>query len=232
MGLRFLESSSLPAAHYFIVEASAASLAAARQELTPRARDWTFDFVATDIFDFLTQRSGETWDVLIGHALLDLLDLPTALPRLLACLRPAGLFYFPINYDGLSVFAPEVDAGFERELFAAYHRSMDQRLVQGRPSGDSLTGRHLLLALPAAGGQILAAGASDWMVFPQAGVYPADEAYFLACILQMIQAALRGFPGIDQVQLERWLERRRTQLARTELIFIAHQLDVCGMLPG
>lgn len=232
MALRFLESASLPVANYTIVEASAESLTVARKELTPRSQGWTFDFVAADIFDYLGQHLGETWDLLVGHALLDLLDLPTALPRLLACLRPAGLFYFPINYDGLSIFQPEVDTKFERELFAAYHRSMDQRLVQGRPSGNSLTGRHLLSALPAAGGQILAAGASDWVVIPQAGAYPADESYFLACILQTIEAALKDFPGLDKVQLQRWLELRRAQLARAELVFIAHQLDVCGMLPG
>lgn len=232
MALRFVEGSSLPSAHYTIVEASVESLAAARNEITPRAQGWTFDFVAANIFDFLDQHSGETWDLLIGHALLDLLDLPTALPRLLACLRLGGLFYFPINYDGLSIFQPEVDAEFERELFAAYHRSMDRRLVQGRPSGDSLTGRHLLLALPPAGSQVLAAGASDWVVIPQVASYPADEAYFLACILQTIKAALAEFPGLDQARLQRWLELRRAQLARAELIFIAHQLDVCGILPG
>ncbi len=232
MALRFLENALLPEAHYTIVEASAGSLASAHQELTSRAQSWIFDFVAADIFDYIDQHSGETWDLLIGHALLDLLDLPTALPRLLACLRPGGLFYFPINYDGLTIFEPEIDADFERELFAAYHRSMDQRLVRGRPSGDSHTGRHLLSALPAAGGQVLAAGASDWVVILQAASYPADEAYFLACILQTIEAALRDFPGLDQARLQRWLELRRAQLARAELIFIAHQLDVCGILPG
>jgi SAM-dependent methyltransferase len=232
MALRLLNSPPVAIAHYTIVDASADSLAVARTEIAAAGPPWSFDFVTADIYAFLARQGGGSWDLLISHALLDLLDLPIALPRLLACLRPAGVFYFPINYDGLTIFEPEIDAKFERELFASYHRTMDERVVEGKPSGDHLTGRHLLTALPAAGAQIVAAGDSDWVVVPQEGTYPADEAYFLACILQTIEGALTDLPGLDQTRLQLWLEKRRVQLAHRELILIAHHLDIFGVLPG
>jgi SAM-dependent methyltransferase len=232
MALRLLISPPVTTAHYTIVDASADSLAVAQTELATYGPSWSFDFVTADIYAYLDQQTGGSWDLLIGHALLDLLDLPNALPRLLACLQPGGAFYFPINYDGLTIFEPEIDAKFERELFASYHRTMDERVVEGKPSGDHLTGRHLLTALPAAGAQIVAAGDSDWVVVPQEGTYPADEAYFLACILQTIEGALTDLPGLDQTRLQLWLEKRRVQLAHRELILIAHNLDIFGVLPG
>ena len=232
IALRLLKSPPVATAQYTFVDASADSLAVAHTEIAAAGSPWSFDFVTADIFAHLDRQAEGSWDLLIGHALLDLLDLPTSLPRLLACLRPAGVFYFPINYDGLTIFEPEIDAKFERELFAAYHRTMDERLVEGNPSGDSFSGRHLLTALPAAGAQIVAAGASDWVVVPQHGAYPGDEAYFLACILQTIEGALTGFAGLDQTRLQLWLEKRRAQLAHRELILVAHQLDVLGKQPG
>jgi len=231
MALRFLEKFLHPNVDYTIVDASIPSLAAARAELLPHNRGWTFDFGSADIYDYLGQHASERWDLLVCHALLDLLDLDTALPRFLACLLPGGAFYFPISYDGLTIFEPEGNADFERELFAAYHRSMDQRRVGGQPPGDSRTGRHLLSALPAAGAQVVAAGASDWVVIPQAGAYPADEAYFLACILQTIEEELSGSENLDQPRLRDWLALRRAQLGRAELSFIAHQIDIFGVVP-
>ncbi|MEX2144362.1 MAG: class I SAM-dependent methyltransferase [Anaerolineales bacterium] len=231
MALRFLESSAVTAARYTIVEASAASLAVARHALAPLNKDWSFDFVEADLFDYLGQYDAKGWDLLVGHALLDLLDLETALPRLLASLKPGGAFYFPINYDGLTIFEPEVDAEFESQLFSVYHRSMDQRREAKRPSGNSRTGRHLLSALPATGALIQSAGASDWVVVPKDGGYPADETYFLSCILDTIEAELAEAQDLDQLRLQSWLAVRRSQLARAELILIAHQLDIFGTMP-
>lgn len=231
MALRFLEKFLHLNADYIIVDASMPSLAAARAELLPRNRGWTFDFVAADIYDYLGQHTSERWDLLVCHALLDLMDLDTALPRFLACLHLGGAFYFPVNYDGLTIFEPEGNIDFERELFAAYHRSMDQPRVGGQRSGGSQTGRHLLSALPAAGAKVVAAGASDWVVIPRAGAYPADEAFFLACILKTIEEELSGSENLDQPRLRDWLALRRAQLGRAELSFIAHQIDMFGVVP-
>lgn len=232
MALRFFEHGLLKNADYTLVDQVLENLTAAKDSLKAAdPKSARFRFISEDAYSFLNGKRREKWDLLIGHALLDLLDLQTAIPRLLASLNLGGLFYFPINYDGLSSFQPEIDIDFEAELMAAYHRTMDERVMNGKPSGDSQTGRHLLTALPAAGATILAAGSADWVVCPQNSAYPADEAYFLDCILLTFEGALTGSPDLDQEKFGEWLRVRRRQLANSELIYIAHQLDVVGILP-
>ena len=65
------------------------------------AQDVRVRFEAADLFDFLDREPGKSaWDLLVAHAVLDLIDLPTALPRLLSRLAPGGLFYLPSILTG------------------------------------------------------------------------------------------------------------------------------------
>ena len=186
-----------------------------------------------NLYDFAARRENRhRFDLIIAHALLDLLHLPTALPSLLQMVRPAGLFYFSINFDGATLFVPEVDPGLDGRIEALYHRSMDTRMTDGQPSGDSRTGRRLFHALRGCGAEVLAAGSSDWVVHPVGGGYPADEAYFLGCILHFVEATLRGHPELDGSEFEDWLSIRRRQVDRGELVYVAHQLDYCGRVGG
>jgi SAM-dependent methyltransferase len=184
---------------------------------------------AADCFDFARAQAGRrSWDVLLAHAFLDLVDLPTALPLFLELLRPGGLFYFTLTFDGVTAFQPELDPGFDAWLEGAYHGTMDERRVAGRPSGDSRSGRHLLALLMQMPVTILAAGPSDWLVWPQGGRYPADEAFFLHTIVDTVGRALTGHPATDPQRLAAWLTTRHAQIERGELIYLAHQLDVLG----
>jgi SAM-dependent methyltransferase len=169
------------------------------------------------------------WDLLIAHAVLDLLPLDRLLAPLLGLLKPGGLFYFTINFDGETIFEPLLDPILDAEIMRLYHASMDNRLIDGERSGDSRAGRHLFQQLMAAGGHILAAGSSDWVVYGQDGRYPADEAYFLHCILQMLAQTLRPAPELDPGQFAPWLSQRQAQIERGELVYIAHQLDFVGL---
>jgi SAM-dependent methyltransferase len=166
------------------------------------------------------------FDLLIANAVLDVVDVPSTLPPLLAELRPDGLFWFSVNFDGETSLLPEL-AG-DAELLRVYHRSMDERTRDGRPAGDSRTGRHLFQAIPAAGGAILAAGASDWVVHARDGRYPASELAFLHHILDTIGAELERHADVDRALLERWLTERRAQAEAGTLVYIAHQLDFLG----
>ena len=71
----------------------------------------------------------------------------------------------------------------------------------------------------------LAAGASDWVVFPHGGRYPAEEAYFLQFILYFFESSLTGHPDLDAAAFHAWLARRRAQVERGELVYMAHQMD-------
>ena len=216
---------------YTAIDADPHNMVEAGWRLRARPLPVGLELEAADVYTFAQREKGRrAWDLLIAHAFLDLVDAPRLLPDLLALLRPGGLFYFTINFDGLTALEPPVDPGFDELVIDLYHRTMDERLVDGRPAGDSRSGRHLLWQIPVSGGEILAAGPSDWVVLPQRGGYPADEAYFLRHILHFFETSLDGRPELDPGRFSRWLVQRRAQIDAGELIFIAHQLDVCGRM--
>jgi SAM-dependent methyltransferase len=166
------------------------------------------------------------WDLLVGHAVLDLLDLERSVPKLLAALAPRGLAYFPITYDGGTFFEPPIDRDYDRLVGAAYDRTMDERVVDGRLSGSSRAGRELFGHLQRAGAEVVAAGSSDWVIYPRAGGYPADEAYFLHHILEMMREALARRSELGGQRFADWIERRHDQVEAGELIYVSHQLDL------
>ena len=185
--------------------------------------------VEAELGDYLADGPGNAAQLLGANAVLDLVDVPAVLPGLLRLLAPGGVYWFTVNFDGESVFQP--DHPHDDDVLGAYHRSMDDRVRYGRPAGESRTGRHLFGHLRAAGVPVLSAGASDWVVHagPDA-TYPDDEGYFLDSILQTVAEALAG-PAAP-AGLADWLAARRRQLARGELVYMAHQLDVAGRSPG
>ncbi len=191
----------------------------------------TVAFEAIDLWQFLAWEQGRAgWDLIIAHAFLDLVDLKETLPGLLALLAPGGCFYFTLNFDGVTVFEPAIEPELDRLIETLYHRSMDERRVDGRPAGSSRTGRRLFGQLQAAGATVLAAGSSDWLVFPGPDGYPGDEAYFLHFIIHTIQQALEGHPQLPAAEFQSWVEARQAQIQRRELIYLAHQLDFCGRI--
>jgi len=186
----------------------------------------------SDIFDFMKQQlSRPAWDLLMANAFLDLFDIPRILPELRKCLKPGGLAYFTINFDGATAFEPVIDRELEERIVGAYHRTMDERLIGGRLSGDSQAGRHLFQELPRAGFQLLEAGSSDWIVYPRNRTYPADEAYFLHHILHFFEESLQDRPELTPGELESWARRRHSEVERGELVYIAHQIDFLAAAP-
>lgn len=190
----------------------------------------TITLEPVDAFNLIArERASGRWDLLIAHAFLDLVDVPSILPGLLALLMPGGLFYFSINFDGLTLLEPTIDPALDELIPILYHHTMDERRMAGKPSGDSRTGRRLFAYLKNAEAHILAAGASDWVIHSQQGKYPGDEAYFLRFIINTIHQALAGHPELDQDSFQAWIAERHAQIERGELVYIAHQIDILGI---
>lgn len=188
--------------------------------------------LAVDLFDFLEQYEGsKSWDLLIAHAFLDLVDVPDTLPRIFNLAGDGRLFYFSINFDGLTILQPTIDREFDQQVLQIYHRTMEQRLRSGHQFGDQFTGRHLFEHIQQAGGHILASGSSDWVVHPGSTGYPEDESYFLHFIIHTIYQALENHPELDHQRFSRWIDQRHEQIDRLELVYIAHQLDYFGTCP-
>ena len=158
------------------------------------------------------------------------MDLAATLPRLLSRLAPGGLFYFSLNFDGATSFEPVIDPDLDRQIESLYHQTMDTRRCQGRPADSSLTGRRLFGHLKDAGARVLAAGSSDWVVFPGPDGYLGDEAYFLHFIIDTIARALNDHPELEMSRFKAWIARRHRQIEAEELIYVAHQLDFLGYI--
>jgi SAM-dependent methyltransferase len=206
-----------------------------RSDLLPdglQIGDLRVRLVHAELASYLETDHGALADVLIANAVLDLVDVPAILPALLRLLVPGGVYWFTINYDGETIFAPGDPR--DDQVMRAYHRDMDERVRYGRPAGDSRTGRHLFHQLRAAGAPALAAGSSDWVVSADPdGTYPGDESDFLRSILSTVRDALRSRQDwVDPADLADWLAVRDRQLAAGELVYIAHQLDFAGRSPG
>src|SRR6266851_553849 len=91
-------------------------------------------YTAIDLLRFVAREQGQrTWDLLMAQALLDLVHVPTTLPALLSLLRPGGLLYCPITFDGGTVFQPEIAPELDVAIEACYHQTMDRRLIAGKP---------------------------------------------------------------------------------------------------
>jgi SAM-dependent methyltransferase len=247
MVARLLDWGVLAAGEYILLDADRQLLECSRRwlldwaaargvhsDLLPdglRVGDLRVRLVQAEIGGYLKAAHGQLADVLIANAVLDLIDVPAILPGLLRLLVPGGVYWFSINYDGESVFAP--GHPYDDQVMRAYHRDMDERIRYGRPAGESRTGRRLFHHLRDAGAPALAAGSSDWVVHPAPdGNYPADEAYFLHSILATIRDALRNrHDRVEPADLADWLVVRCRQLAAGELVYIAHQLDFVGRSP-
>lgn len=161
------------------------------------------------------------FDLIIAHAVLDLVDLPTVLPPLLSRLTKSGLAYFTCNFDGETVFLPEC-AG-EEDIIRRYHGSMEARLT-----GASHTGRRLLTLLQQPGLKILAAGSSDWVIHPRGNKYSQDETFFLHAIIETVEKELarKDRPLADLANLTNWARLRHQQVEHGQLSFLARHLDL------
>jgi SAM-dependent methyltransferase len=248
MVARLIDWGAIGAGEYILLDAD--------QQLLGQSRQWLYDWAAArglrsellpdglavgdlrvrlvhaELGSYLETAQEEPADVLIANAVLDLVDVPAILPGLLRLLVPGGVYWFTINYDGETVFAPSHP--LDDQIMGAYHRDMDERSRYGRPAGESRTGRRMFQHLSAAGAPALAAGSSDWVVHagPERS-YPGDEAHFVRCILTTIQNALHDHRDqVEPADLADWLAERGRQLDAGELVYIAHQLDFAGRSPG
>lgn len=189
-------------------------------------------FQQAELGGFLRTWSGRReWDLVMAHAFLDLVDVPASVRHIKLLAGEGGWFCFTINFDGMTALEPEIDPELDERIVGLYHRTMDERLSNGKPSGDSRTGRRLFGWLREAGLEIVEAGGSDWVVFAREERYREDEAYFLNCILHFFEDALIERPELRPGELADWLAARQAQIVRGELVYIAHQIDILARRP-
>jgi SAM-dependent methyltransferase len=249
MPVRLWQLDLIRDAHYTLVDRDGASLRQAERQLAAWAEGiggvqagparlgmrcgagaLEVSFENAELFGYLRECSPRSFDVVLAHAVLDLVDVSSLLPLLWRAVAPGGLALLTINFDGQTIFVPEL--ALDAEVLRLYHRSMDTRIVDGRAAGHSQTGRRLLAQLPESGASVLEAGGSTWLVRPTASRYPGDEAYFLHHIVDTIDCELRGHARLDASGFAEWVRARHAQIETGELVYIAHHLDVLASAPA
>lgn len=248
---RILAATEVSEIHYTLVDLDEANVSRAYDNLRHWAQDAGYevdartgalsarrsdqscivDFIAADAFDF-AEKADAMWDVLVAQAFLDLVNLRGVLTRLLRLLSPRALLYFPIHFDGLSVFEPVDNAELNRQIVEVYHDTMDERSTKYGSAGGSRTGRALLMELRQLGAPLLDVGSSDWVIAAGEQGFSAQERYFLHHILHFVETSVKGHPVVREDELTRWIRKRRRQTENDTLIYIAHQLDILARHEG
>jgi SAM-dependent methyltransferase len=153
-------------------------------------------------------------DLLLAHAVVDLLPVPVLLPKLLSLLKPEGAFYFSLNYSGTTQFEPGHHA--DDSLMQAYNRDMDARFDDLKWRA-SLTGIRLGSWLAATGYQVVAEADSDWKL-------NSSDSVFVRNILDTIKKALQGMN-----ELPTWYDTRASQLEAGSLALRISNTDIFGL---
>ena len=193
--------------------------------LCDSTRDIRIRLECADVFEFV-ERHPAPADLLIAHAFLDLLPLPESLEKIFQLTH--GLAWLTLNFDGVTTLEPVIDADLDEKIERLYHQTMDTR-----PSGGcSRTGRKLFEQFRHLKAEIIAAGASDWVVHTTNGKYPSEEDYFLHFILVFFESSLRANTEMNAAEFENWLGKRHEQIERGELVYIAHQMDFLVSAPS
>lgn len=169
-----------------------------------------------DVFEFLDHNFAE-YDLIIANCFMDLVNIEKSLDKFLSTLSDGGIFYFTLNFDGVTIFRPENK--YDDEIIRLYHNSMDEG------SGSSETGRELIEAFTDKKCKLIGVGSSDWIVCPKNNRYNESERYFLSYILKTVKNALKE-KNADF--LDEWIKERYKQVENGKLIYIAHQIDIAG----
>lgn len=176
-------------------------------------------WLAADILELTSAFASGYFDLLIGHAIIDLLPVPECMPGLLNLLKPGGGYFFSLNFAGVTSFSPSHPR--DLEITAAYHLDMDRRFpaLQWRASQ---TGKILGKWLKEQGHLVCVEGDSPWQLCA-VSTPSAEVNRFIGNILDTMAKALAGLEG-----LEEWLKLRRQQADSGKLLFFAANRDYFG----
>ncbi len=240
MIFRLLDAGLLDNCQYFAVELEPGFAQVAENELAAWAEAhgfamevtgpscWTLknaekvieiQWLTADILGLVSVFDPGYFDLLIGHAVIDLLPVPACMPGLLNLVKSGGGYYFSLNFAGVTSFSPSDPR--DLEISAAYHRDMDKRFPDLEWLA-SQTGLVLGRWLKEQGHLVLDEGDSNWKIFTEP-MPSASENCFVGNILDTIEKALAGQEG-----LEDWLKLRRQQADSGNLLFFAANRDYFG----
>jgi len=176
--------------------------------------DLTIEWIEAEAANIEQLFIDESLDLLLSHAVIDLLPVPELMPGILKKLKKLGGIYSSVNFSGETRFYPS-DLRDE-DITNHYHRDMDARYpeLDWQPS---TTGVSLTKWLQNYGCKKVIEGDSDWEL-------GSGDGLFIMNILDTIRKALKGFP-----ELEDWLTKRYRQLEQDQLEVKISNRDCFGL---
>ena len=173
-------------------------------------------------------RSDQTrCDLITAQAFMDIVPLADTLRLVKGWLKPGGLFYATLNYDGGTCLFPRYgDEALEARLLENYDQSMERRRVDGKPTGGCHSGTRLHATLMATGFELLGYGSSDWNMTPESGAYQDQDAICLQAILDCIRREGAEAGAFEGTELDAWFLDRKARIRSGSLGLIVHQLDI------
>ena len=187
--------------------------------------------VVGDLLEPLEGRGGPpdgTVDLVVGHALADLVPLKRLAARAMTLTRPGGLVHLALAYDGLTAFSPVLDPALEQTVLAAFHRHMDRPSTCTADYGGSRAGRRLAPTLSAAGLEILTDAPSTWRVCANDG---ETGRQVLARLVQFVAEAVREIGGVSYADLVCWEVHCKNAIAAGKLAVRVEHRDVLARAP-
>ena len=152
-------------------------------------------------------------DLLYAQSFFDLVAVERALDAVRRAVKPGGVAYAPLTFDGRTTLLPRHPA--DETVLGAFHDSIDAT------GGQSRAATALVESIGDRDATLLGVGSSDWVVRPRPDGYRGDERYFLASILDIVAETVG-----ERATTDGWLTTRRTQLADGRLTYMAHNYDV------
>jgi SAM-dependent methyltransferase len=168
-----------------------------------------------------------TVDLVVGHAIADLLPLDRLAARVAALLRPGGLAHLALVYDGLTAFEPAID--IDAAIIAAFHQHMDRPVLYLPDYGGSTAGRRLGAALTSAGLGVRGDAPAVWRVHARDG---EDGVTVLTGLLQFVLEAARELRTVLLEDPEPWGLARQAAVARRTLSVRVGHRDLLARKPA
>lgn len=185
------------------------------------------DFVAADLRDLDPGGEAGRFDAVIAQQALELLPLAGVAGRVGHWLKPRGMFYAPLNYDGgTSLFPGYQEREVEERILAAYDAAVERRQVWDREGGGVRAGQRLYEALADRGFEPVAYGSSDWSLTPVRRAYRDREQLCLVELLKAIRDEAAGADGLAGETVGGWYVDRLRDIGRGRLGLVVHRLDV------
>jgi len=211
-------------------------------EFNFRLQGFNRDITVHGFVENLYDLSGdEEFDLIMGQAAVEHTNQDLSLPLIVSKLKPRGLLYLPLNYDSWFNFSPSENPELDTRVLALFNDLLDNQMFEGLDGkplrcGDAYCGRNLPHRFKQHGLEVLAYGASDWVITPFQ--QSEEEISFMTYVLEGLDQTfseeggmadiLRRRNGLSRLAINNWYQEKKRHLQDRSIGFTAVQKDILG----